>query len=56
VVQWKTVFPLLSENRLNDELFGIFVDMLDASTQKLILLHAVEEKVKPLSYVKSLKS
>ncbi len=34
------VFHLLSENRLNDEQFGIFVDMLDTSTQKLVLLHA----------------
>jgi hypothetical protein len=38
--QWKTVFHLLFENRLNDEQFGIFVDMLDTSTQKLVLLHA----------------
>ncbi len=38
--QWKTVFHLLSENRLNNEQFGIFVDMLDTSTQKLVLLHA----------------
>ncbi len=38
--QWKTVFCLLSENRLNDKQFGIFVDMLDTSTQKLVLLHA----------------
>ena len=38
--QWKMVFHLLSENRLKDEQFGIFVDMLDTSTQKLILLHA----------------
>jgi hypothetical protein len=30
--QWKTVFHLLNENRLNDEQFGIFVDMLDTST------------------------
>jgi hypothetical protein len=37
---WKTFFHLLSENRLNDEQFGIFVDMLDTSTQKLVLLHA----------------
>jgi hypothetical protein len=27
--QWKTVFHLLFENRLNDEQFKIFVDMLD---------------------------
>ncbi len=33
---WKTVFQLLNENRLNDEQFGIFVDMLDTSTQKLV--------------------
>jgi hypothetical protein len=38
--QWKTVFHLLYEKRLNDEQFGIFVDMLDTSTQKLVLLHA----------------
>jgi hypothetical protein len=38
--QWKTVFHLLNENRLNDEQFGIFVDMLDNSTKKLVLLHA----------------
>jgi hypothetical protein len=38
--QWKTVFHLLNQNRLNDEQFGIFVDMLDNSTQKLVLLHA----------------
>ncbi len=38
--QWKTVFHLLSENRLIDEQIGIFVDTLDTSTQKLVLLHA----------------
>jgi hypothetical protein len=38
--QRKTVFHLLNEDRLNDEQFGIFVDMLDTSTQKLVLLHA----------------
>jgi hypothetical protein len=38
--QWKTVFHLLSANRLNNKHFGIFVDMLDTSTQKLVLLHA----------------
>ncbi len=38
--KWKTVFHLLSENRLNNEQFQIFVDMLDNSTQKLVLLHA----------------
>ncbi len=38
--QWKTVNHLLSKNRLNDEQFGFFVDMLDSSTQKLALLHA----------------
>ncbi len=31
--QWKTVFHLLSEKRLNDEQFGFFVDMFDTSTQ-----------------------
>jgi hypothetical protein len=36
---WRMVFHLLNENRLNDEQFGIFVDMLDTSTQKLVLLH-----------------
>jgi hypothetical protein len=25
---------------LNNEQFGVFVDMLDTSTQKLVLLHA----------------
>jgi hypothetical protein len=34
------VFHLLSENWLNDKHFRIFVDMLDTSTQKLVLLHA----------------
>jgi hypothetical protein len=38
--QWKMVNHLISENRLNNEQFGIFVDMLDNSTQKLVLLHA----------------
>ncbi len=38
--QWKTVFHLLSENRLNDGQFGFFVDMLDTSTQLLVVLHA----------------
>jgi hypothetical protein len=38
--QWKMVFHLLNENRLNDEQIRIFVDMLDTSTQKLVLLHA----------------
>jgi hypothetical protein len=37
--QWNTVSDLLSENRLNDKQFGIFVDMLDTLTQKLLLLH-----------------
>jgi hypothetical protein len=31
---------LLCQNRLNDEQFGIFVDMLDTSTQKSVFLHA----------------
>jgi hypothetical protein len=31
---------LLSQNRLNNEQFEIFVDMLDISTQKLVFLHA----------------
>ncbi len=38
--QQKMVFHLLIKNRLNDEQFRIFVDMLDNSTQKLVLLHA----------------
>ncbi len=38
--QWKTVFHLLSENGLNDKQFRNFMDMLDISTQKLVLLHA----------------
>ena len=40
------VFHLLNENRLNDEQFGIFVDMLDNSTQKLVLLHTGVRKGK----------
>jgi hypothetical protein len=40
-VQWKTVFHLLSEDRLNNEQFGIFVDMLDTSTQKLVSCWAI---------------
>ena len=31
---------LLPQNRLNDEQFGFLGDMLDTSTQKLVLLHA----------------
>jgi hypothetical protein len=38
--QWKMVNNLHSKNRLNDEQLEIFVDMLDTSTQKLVLLHA----------------
>jgi hypothetical protein len=38
--QWKMVNHLLSQNRLNNEQFGIFVDMLDTSTQKSVFLHA----------------
>ena len=38
--QWKTIFHSLSENRLNDEQYRIFMDMLDTSTQKLVLLPA----------------
>jgi hypothetical protein len=54
--QWKMVNHLLSENRLNDEQFGFFVDMFDTSTQKLVLLHAGGGTRKPLLNVKSLKS
>jgi hypothetical protein len=54
--KWKTVFHLLSENRLNDKQFGIFVDMLDTSTQKLVIFHAGGATGKTLSHVKSLKS
>jgi hypothetical protein len=38
--QLKMIFHLLNENRFNDEQLRIFVDMLDTSTQKLVLLHA----------------
>ncbi len=38
--QWKTVFDLLNEHRSNNKQFRIFVDILDTSTQKLVLLHA----------------
>ncbi len=54
--QWKMVNNLLSENRLNDEQFEIFVDMLDTSTQKLVLLHAGGGTGKTFLHVKSLKS
>ncbi len=54
--QWKMVNHLFSQNRLNDERFRIFVDMLDTSTQKLVLLHAGGGKGKILLHVKSLKS
>ena len=54
--EWKMVNDLLSENRLNDEQFEIFVDMLDISTQKLVLLHAGGGTGKTLLHVKSLKS
>jgi hypothetical protein len=53
--QWKMVFHLLNKNRLNDEQFRIFVDMLDTSTQKLVLLHA-GGGTGNLLHVKSLKS
>ena len=54
--QWKIVSHLLSGNRLNDEQFGIFVDMLDTSTQKLVLLRAGGGTGKLLLHVKYLKS
>jgi hypothetical protein len=38
--QWKMVSHLISDKRFNDKQFGIFVDMLDTLTQKLVLLHA----------------
>ncbi len=37
---WKMVNHLLSKNRLNDEQFGYFVDMIDTSTRILVFLHA----------------
>ncbi len=47
----------LSQNRLNGEQFGFFVDMLDTSTQKLVLLHAGGGTGKKLLlHVKSLRS
>ncbi len=54
--QWIMVNHLLSENRLNNEQFGFFVDMLDTSTHKLVLLHAGGGTGKHLLHVKSLKS
>ncbi len=54
--QWKIVFHLLDENMLNDEQFGIVVDMLGNSTQKLVLLHAGGGTGNLLLHVKSLKS
>ena len=38
--RWTIVNHLICQNRLNDEQFCNFVDMLDTSTQKLVLLHA----------------
>ncbi len=40
MINGKMVNHVLSQNRLNDEQFGSFIDMLDTSTQKLVLLHA----------------
>ncbi len=40
LINGKMVNHLLSQNRLNDEQFEFFVDMLDTSTQKFVLLHA----------------
>jgi hypothetical protein len=40
MISGKLFFHLLSENKLNNEQFGIFIDTLDTSTQKLVLLHA----------------
>jgi hypothetical protein len=54
--QWIIVNHLLSQNRLNDKRFGIFVDMLDTSTQKLVFLHAGRGTEIFLLHVKSLKS
>jgi hypothetical protein len=54
--QWKTVFHLLNENRLNDEQFRIFVDILDTLTQRLVFLHAGGGTGKTFVHVKSLKS
>jgi hypothetical protein len=54
--QWNTIFHLFNENRLNDEQFGFFVDMLDTSIQKLVLLHAGGGTGKTFLHVKSLKS
>jgi hypothetical protein len=45
--QWKTVFHLLNENRLNDEQFRIFVDMLDNSTQKLVQVKSLARQSCP---------
>ena len=53
---WKMVNHLHSQNRLNDEQFGIFVDMLDTSTQKLVLVHAGGGTRKTFVTCKILKS
>jgi hypothetical protein len=50
--QWKMVNHLLSENRLNNEQFGIFGDMFDTSPHKLVLLHAGGGKEKPFGTCK----
>jgi hypothetical protein len=54
--QWKTVFHLLNENRLNDKQFRIFVDILTLQQRSWYYCMQVEEQEKLLLHVKSLKS
>ncbi len=54
--QWKTVFHLLSENRLNDKQCGVLWICLTLQHKNWYYCMQVEELEKPLSHVKSLKS
>jgi hypothetical protein len=52
--QWKTVFHLLYENRLNDEQFGLLWICLTIQHRSCYYCMQVEEQEKLLLHVKSL--
>jgi hypothetical protein len=54
--QWKTVFDLPSQNRLNDKQFGILWICLTLQHRSWCYCMQVEEQEKLLLHVKSLKS
>ncbi len=54
--QWKMVFHLLSENRLNDEQFGFLWICLTLQHRSCYYCMQVEEQEKLLLHKKSLKS